>query len=324
MGFLVMAISCDNTIDLTAEFKDIPVVYGILSQVDEDHYIKIERAFLGGDNSNAFDLAQIADSIYYEDLDVKIEHVNSGETFTLTKVNGDDEGIEREDGIFATSPNWLYKFSTELEEGDDYILRINRGDDKPEVTATTTIVSDFNFISPVMPTDININYRAFPISWRKKDGIAFYDLKMQFHYLEEDADNLGTFNEKTIEWDIFDNLAAEDFGGPSSFGFNFEGEQFYQFIGGALDPINGRKRIFTSLDFVVDAGAQELFDYINIGQANTGITSSQVIPTYTNLSEGVGVFSSRNRVFYEGFTLRAESRDSLANGIYTNGLGFEF
>ncbi len=322
MGFLVLAISCDNTVDLTAEFKDIPVVYGVLSPADEDHYIKVERAFLGGDNSNALDIAQIADSLYYENLDVKVEHLNSGDVITLQKVNGEDEGLEREDGIFATSPNWLYKFSTELVEGDEYTLRINRGDNLPEVTATTAIVGSFNFTSPIMPTDINIRYRNFPLSWRKKDGIAFYDVKMLFHFLEEDADNIGIFNERTIQWDIFDNLSADN-GGSNTFSINFDGEQFYQFVGGELDDINGRKRIFTSLDFVVDAGAEDLFDYINIGLANTGITSSQVIPTYTNLSEGVGVFSSKNREIYEGFTLKAEARDSLATGIYTTGLGFE-
>jgi len=324
LGLVVLNISCDNDVDLTAEFKDIPVVYGVLSPKDDAHYIKIERAFLGGDNDNALQIAQIADSIYYENLDVKIEEVSTGTVYTLNRVDGNEEGLEREEGVFADSPNYLYKFTEELTEGEEYLLRINRGDNTEEVTASTTIVSDFSFTTPQIPTDINIQYRPFSLAWKRTPGAFFYDVSMQFRFLEEDVDNIGIFEEKEIKWEIVKNVSIEDVGGSNTFFINFNGEEFFRFLGAELDDNGGAQRIFVSLDFIVDAGGKELFDFINIGQANTGITSSQVIPTYTNLSEGYGVFSSRNRVPYEGFTLNAEARDSLANGLYTKTLGFDF
>lgn len=322
IGLLFLVNSCANDIDLTAEYRDIPVVYSILSANEEVHYVKVERAFLGGDNDNALDIAQIADSIYYDNIDVKVEHVTSGDVFSLQRVDGNEEGFVREAGIFADSPNYLYKFSAALVQGDEYVLRINRGDDLPEITATTTIVSEFVFSSPAQPTDINIRYRTFTLSWRKTPGAFFYDLKMVIRFLEEDPNNLGVFEEKSITWDIAENLEADT--GGNTFASGFNGEEFFRFLGAELDDNDGADRIFISLDFIVDAGGQELFDYINIGRANTGITSTQVIPTYTNISEGFGVFSSRYRVLQENFTLKSETRDSLANGIYTQDLGFQF
>ena len=145
---------------------------------------------------------------------------------------------------------------------------------------------------------------------------------MNINLLEQNPDNLSEYNERTIVWNIFENLRIDE-GGSNSVFYDISGEEFYRFIGAELDDNGGAERIFVSLDFIVNAGTEEIYDYINIGLANTGITSSQVIPTYTNLSEGYGVFASRKKVLFEGFTLKSESRDSLANGIYTTGLGFQ-
>ena len=324
IGMIAFANSCDNEIDLTAEFKDIPIVYGLLSRTDSVHYIKVQRAFLGEEGDNALEIAQIADSLYYDNLDVKIENTSTGVSYSLEKVDGNLEGQVRDEGIFADQPNYLYKLilpiGEELEGGDEYILRINREDGKPEITASTIIVDDFTFTQPFEGAQINIRYRPYTVAWRKKAGAAFYDVKMLIHYLEQDGLN-GGFVEKTLQWDIAENVSAEG-NNASVFNYEFDGEEFYRYIGAELDDNDGFPRIFTSLDFVVDAGGQALFDYINIGQANTGITSSQVVPNYTNLSEGLGVFSSRNRVYYPDFTLLGEARDSLSNGIYTNDLGF--
>ena len=74
--------------------------------------------------------------------------------------------------------------------------------------------------------------------------------------------------------------------------------------------------------FQVEAG-QELGEFIKIAQANSGITATQDIPTYTNLSEGIGVFTSRNVANYTGFGLTDATLDSLKNGSITGHLNFQ-
>ncbi|MCC7244082.1 MAG: hypothetical protein IT269_00265, partial [Saprospiraceae bacterium] len=42
----LLVASCSNDFDVAAPWKEIPVVYGLLSPQDTAHYIRIEKAFL--------------------------------------------------------------------------------------------------------------------------------------------------------------------------------------------------------------------------------------------------------------------------------------
>ena len=328
IGMIILGISCSNDLDLTAEWEDTPIVYGLLSRQDTAQYIKIQKAFLDP-TANALDIAQNPDSLYYENLVVTIEHLRTGKVFTLSRVDGNLEGYQKEEGVFADAPNYLYKFklapNEELMEGDTYQLSINRGDDKPEVTAQDVIVSDVKITSPFESTPLKILYRDFPVQWRSEDDARIFDLRLVFNYKENSLhpDSLNIYVDKTIIWTVQTNIIREA-GSSIQTKYDLPGEGFYQFLGAELMAHPDLKRFYTSIEFVVDAGGKEIFEYINIGQANTGITSSQVIPTYTNLSEGFGVFSSVNKEISEPFfSLHPQMRDSIKFGIYTADLNFQ-
>ncbi|MBK8706480.1 MAG: hypothetical protein IPN33_24890 [Saprospiraceae bacterium] len=118
---------------LEAEWKDIPVVYAFLDPTDSVHYVRVEKAFLqqGGD---AREIAQIADSLYYDNATVQLQKVGSSQLYTLEKVDGNLEGFPREGGVFATAPNYLYKIrqsNINLVGGNEVRFILNRGDDLP-------------------------------------------------------------------------------------------------------------------------------------------------------------------------------------------------
>lgn len=107
--FLVLTLAslfiwsaCSNDFEVAAPWKDIPVVYGLLSIDDEFHYIRVEKAFLDPD-ANALEIARVPDSLYYQNISVQLERVSNGQLFDMQRVNGEDVNIPREDGIFATS-----------------------------------------------------------------------------------------------------------------------------------------------------------------------------------------------------------------------------
>jgi hypothetical protein len=329
LGLILLGISCSNDFDLTTEWEDTPIVYGLLSRQDTAHYIKIQKAFLDP-NASALDIAQIPDSLYYDDLDVKVEHVKSGKTYNLTMVDGNLEGYVKEEGIFADAPNYLYKFklsdTEELIEGDSYQIKINRGDNKTEVIADDVIVSDMTIITPFDGAPIKILYRDFTVTWRSQDDARIFDLSLRFNYKENSLhpDSTNIYTDKSVVWGVKKNIARKE-GTSLQTTYELPGESFYQFLGAELEANPDLNRFYTSIEFVVDAGGKEIFEYINIGQANTGITSSQVIPTYTNLSEGFGVFSSVNKLLTDPyFILHPEMRDSIEMGIYTADLNFQF
>ena len=322
-GILALTNSCSNEVDLTTDWKDIHIVYGLLNRQDTAHYIRIQKAYLDP-KANALDIAQNPDSLYYDELTVQVERLSNNDIIDLERVDGNLEGFVREEGVFSDEPNYLYKFklggNEKLAEGETYRLKINRGDDLPEVTADATIVSDLRWTGPFEVGPLKIEYKDFPVSWRSESDASFFDLKMLIHY-KDDSEQQGVFTDKTLEWVIDKNIPK---GESVQSKYDIPGEEFYIFIGSELEEDPNVTRFFTALDFVIIAGGEEIFEYINIGSANTGITSSQVIPTYTNLSEGLGVFSSRNIEPYEGFSLQVQpSLDSLRFGIHTKDLNFQ-
>src|SRR5437868_9126208 len=103
--------SCSTDFEVTTAWKDETIVYGLLDKSDTAQYIKIEKAFLDP-NTNALTIAQIPDSLYYNELNVELQQYTNHQlvnSFPLVKVDGNSEGLVKDTGIFAQSPNILYK-----------------------------------------------------------------------------------------------------------------------------------------------------------------------------------------------------------------------
>src|SRR5688572_25735004 len=107
LAAIIVFASCDNELIVTDEWKDIPVVWGLLNESDTAHYIRVEKAFLDPTTS-ALDIARIPDSLYYDNALVSLRRISTGQIFPLERVNGDLEGYPREGGVFAETPNYLY------------------------------------------------------------------------------------------------------------------------------------------------------------------------------------------------------------------------
>jgi hypothetical protein len=104
--------------------------------------------------------------------------------------------------------------------------------------------------------------------------------------------------------------------------YAIKGRAFYEFLKSNLteDPKINRFLKFATIE--IASGGVELKDYINIVQANLGITSSGEIPSYTNVVNGIGLFSSRTSVKRDNVAFTNMTRDSVVNGIITKSLNF--
>lgn len=321
---MLSAYSCSNDFDLIEEWQDIPVVYGLLSRADTAHYIRVEKAFVDPSQS-ALEIAQIPDSLYYENVSVQIEHLASQTVYNLERVNGADEGYPREEGVFATSPNYLYKFKLddpdELVGGEEYRLTLNRGDNKPEVVATTRVIADLDIAVPSTTIKFEAD-RKTKFRWNSGEHALFFDLSLRLNYLENTEADPTEFVEKSLLWPLRKNIARDELQNIGEYEIS-DGNDFYRFIANSLADAPPRIRDFKNIDVIVTGGDKNLFDYINIGQANTGITSAQVVPSYTNLSEGYGIFGSTNRNVRTDITLTTATEDSLRAGQFTEFLNFQ-
>lgn len=324
MRYLVLILlafltsSCSNELNVIEDKKDIPIVYGFLSASDTAQYIRIERAFID-ESISALDLAQIPDSLYYEDLVVSLLDEESGIETSLNKVDGNLEGYPREDGAFATTPNYLYKVKTDRLDFNDehrYQLKIRRNDDLPLITATTSLVGESNLITPNPLTNNptldfdHVNETTF--SWGGGNNASVYDIYLDFNYDERPIG--GVYESKQLTWKVASNL--------SSIVHKQDGREFYAELASQITEDNTLERRFRCFDLIIVAGNAELQEYLRVGQANLGITSTQDIPVFSNLSEGRGIFASRYTSILEGVKMSPSTLDSLANSEITKNLNF--
>ena len=337
IGFLLLAglFSCDNEINIAADFQNIPVVFALVDAGEEVNYFRIERAFID-ENVSPEILAQNPDSVFYgTNIQARITNLRTDQTVILERVNLEDEGIVREDGPFLTSPNIAYKLNTadlDIQTNETLRLQLIGPNEQVLTEATTQVVGEHEIGSqPADPINIRYGSELSLILRSDEQAAVFYDLRLIFNYNEESINNPGVIENKSVAWLVEKELQRKT---SSTGGGSFQtrttfriddGRQFYEFLAANIEADPNITRTFLGIDLQYDAGAVDLFNFINIGQANTGITSGQIIPSFTNLSnEAVGVFSSRITTrSIESYGLRTEARDSLRDGVLTGPLNFQ-
>lgn len=327
VGLVAMSIfysSCDNELNLIAEQKDIPIVYAMLNRQDTAHFIRVEKAFVDPTIAAPV-LAQDPDNLYYDNVQVQVRNNTTEEVYTFTRVDGANQGFPRKDGPFVSSPNYLYKFKfpagQTFGDGNDLELLLNRGDEFEEVTAKTKVVSDIVIASPKLtPTNSNIRMTTrFDVRGRFVETDAFiFDIYFVFHYKEKLISET-VWEDRTVEWNIGKSVEGN---GPNVVVTVANGA-WLNFMANALEVNTDVVRVFESIDIRIDGGGEDILKSVNLGRVNAGITSSQVTPNHTNLSEGLGIFTSRNSTTADGFALHPDSRDSLRNSVATAPLQFQ-
>ena len=68
-----------------------------------------------------------------------------------------------------------------------------------------------------------------------------------------------------------------------------KGDQFFQFLSNNLD--NTTTKRFLNLDLIMTIGTEDLQTYINVNKPFSGIVQER--PVFSNIENGVGLFSSR-------------------------------
>lgn len=322
--------NCSNDFELTTGDTNKPVVYGFLSPKDTATYVRVEKAFVS-ENTSALELAQRPDELYYEDIDVTLS--SGGNTYTLTRVDGAMEGYPRDAGIFLNEPNFLYKVilpnGDTYNGGEDYRLSIIDGSNDTIISeVTTTIVHAPTIQFPDQDDELKWSssiegQNDIRTQWRfNNNTAAIFDLRIQFNYQEAINGDLNNRINKSVGFTVLKNIEPEDEDDTSIF-IEILATDILAGISGVVDASGPGPRFFTSMEVIVDAGSKDLLDFINVGQANTGLTGASVPPIFSNIPGGFGLFSSRNSASVGGLQLIDDARDSLRDGRFTGSLNFQ-
>ncbi len=108
--------------------------------------------------------------------------------------------------------------------------------------------------------------------------------------------------------------------------FKFTGHTFYRYLKSVV-PVNndvirkpGTKDKSKMVDFIFTVAADDFNTYMEVNEPSTGLVQEKA--EYTNIENGVGLFSSRFQKTVIGNSFSTRSLDSLFTGQYTYKLGF--
>jgi hypothetical protein len=323
-GILILLIlaglaSCRNDLAVMAPYKDIPVVYCILNPRDSVHYLRLEKSFMG--KANAYEMAQQTDSIYYPEASVFLERWADGEMKEHLALDRVLIAV-RNSGVFASDPNYLYQTVDPIMVNSEYRLKITIPSTGAEISASTHTVNDFKVVKPEafkknLAFSSYDNYQT--VEWISSPFTRVYYLQILFHYLE--VNNGDTVN-LTADWNIGQFVSKYGTGGELMSADILQ-RNFYKWLGNKLGrPTEAIQRLADkkAIDFVFTVGGEELYTYMEVYKEDNGILKEK--PVFTNIINGIGLFSSRFVQSVDGKSLSGHSIDSLAYGMYTRDLHF--
>ena len=307
--------SCNEKINLIGDFKETAIVYGLIDHSDSLHYIKITRAFIGP--GNAFDIAQIADSSYFNSVEATIEEIEDGavtRTWQLRDTlidNKDTNGvfyapdqkvyyfktlptIVSNTGVYGTiqtspnpmltslNPNAEYRFKAILNNGE---FEISAQTELVKEVTTTASSQNFRFKFASNPGE----YESTSVTISNTGNSRIVNAKMEVRYNEYNGTN---YEAKSFIW----NIGESDVQSYSSKSFGANGETFYNLMFGDVvsNPAITR-RVLKGFEIQITGGTEELYNYIVVNRPSSSLAQSK--PIYTNLSvtDGyrvIGIFSS--------------------------------
>jgi len=317
--------SCSTDVELTADWKQTTIIYGLLNQYDNVQYVKVYKTFLDPILKPA-DMAQVFDSLYYSQVEVKMEEMVNG-VITSTRILVEDESIPKDPGVFSYPRQVLYKDSLPLDQDATYRISINvpgaNGENETSVTAETPIVKDFKITSPSKGIQLSFaSTSPYKIKWTSAENGKIYKLVVLVHYTYSDIITTLKSFPAPLEWLIFDRLKSRNDNGGDGMTFELFRENFFHFINGSLNTDNNVIRTVDSLSFMFSVGSEVLSKYIDVQQAQTGLVQTQIVPEFTNIENGIGLFASRYTKVVKGIKLNISSIDSLACGSITGHLNF--
>jgi len=323
---IIILCSCETDFDITDSYKDTMVVYGLLDPTQDIQSIRINKSYLGREDAET--MGENYDSIQYPvgDLEVSIyidEDTSNRFYFTADTIEKNDNGS------FATDNNIVYMLYDSdnlfVDSSATYNLLIFNKKNNERITSSTSLITEFEIIKSDIsgpfrfydptPAPGVTNFPFKQIRWTSAiyDGSysdLTYQIDLQINYVEDNKDTLS------VLWKQAPIISQPENDGE----INLEGQQFFNFLSNNISQDPSKIRHFLSIDLIISIGSPELTKYININQPSSGISQERL--EYTNINNGIGIFSSRSTRVLRFFNLDRCSLDHLLtldrNFVLTN------
>lgn len=321
LGIMLFFAGCENDLKINAPWKETTVVFGLLDGQEQEHFIKINKAFLG--EGNALKFASVFDSVYYKPgiLTVQIEeYINDFKTksFDLLPVYN----IPKEEGIFSYPSQVVFRFNpgTKLNPDADYRLSVKNKNSGTEISAKTQVFGQLGFEMPGNTLDA-LPQKKLTVKWKSVKNGALYEAIVRFTFREifekSNQDTLYRYFDFNLGRIGLDYQAS-----MQSLSLPLDCINIYRTLFNELGPSDSSNpvtRIADSLLVRVNVADADLRTYLELNQPSN--TLAQERPEFSNISNGIGLFASRGS-FLKKFYIKDETVDSLRKNSFTKDLGF--
>lgn len=328
LPFMALFSACSTDIDLYADYKQVPIIYGLLDANADTNFVKITRAFyVEGD---AYQVALNPDSSNYPGkLDARLVEYCNGDS--VREIVLDTITVrKKEQGTFYSAQKMYY--TTEAlgrnwsHRRYSYKLKVVL----PERTLTTKadLIGGDSYGVQSLGVNFSQEYFHAPARrflFRPAINAGFYQVSMSFTFLEQRTPD-GDSVPRTLHWDLgyWNEVTLAENMDEGCYVFTYRPEMFYailgEFIGGDTILDQGLKRYITDypVEVCIVAGGEKLRQYIYNNNDASG--SAYGDPELSLIDGGYGVFSSR-------MTTRSKVRlggETVPELMAMRGWGFKF
>lgn len=332
--FAALAPSCSTDFEIAEPWKEIPVVYGLLDPTKPVQYLRVSKCFLD-ENTSAYQMAQNADSLYLDEpITVQLKAKSNGnvvQTIDLQKVDAATEGITKDEGIFATSPYYLYKTTEAILNNRSYELVVTTASGTT-VSAETPIVENLEITKPsptATPLNLVSNNAVIPIRWNSANNAAVFDLDVYVKY--NDVSSTGEETVRTVKLDAFTGISLASLQQNADFStsattitYNYKVADLLNLMAIKIPAPDATiaYRYFAAFDFEVFAATNDVLLSTDSNNSQFSIAASQNTFTYNNITNGYGLFASRTSAKVSQIYITAASFRTIACSQVTRFLKF--
>lgn len=320
-------VACDNTLQVTAPFEDVPIVYATLDPNSDVQYVRIGRAYLGqeGPNGGSSD----PDSLYYPELVAHIQAFKENGQLVWDRYLELTLEVPKDSGLFTNQGHRLYRmnipgFTTNENRFDwTYKLILQKDSTSPVLaTAQTPLVKHFSLKkpSPIGIQRLNLtSTKGQEIEWNQAINARGYQGYVDMLYMEMPEHRQSDSTRHTVRYYLPYQLGSTLNGGATA-KTTLTYDSYFQFLAESLPIKPGYIRFFRGFTIHMSAGTDDLATYISVSQPSN--TLLQDPPFFTNVQGGAGIFASSSTLDRPNLGLADRSLDSLVFGNLTCQLRF--
>lgn len=317
IGVILMFLtsSCETAFQVNAENQEVPILYCVLNNGSDTQYLKLNKTYLL--DKAAFSNPPNQDSVYFQgNIQIVLEEWSDENVSNIFLFEQTTE-IPKDTGFFPSENNIVYTTQASIKPETKYSVSIYLENKEKIVYAETTSMGKLRVIDPVgiperkISLNIGQNYNC---SWKPVDNAGIYQVVINFNYMEYAGSDSTP---KTMVWP---QAFTSPLTNAETLSKDISGSRFFYIVRDNLKAQPGITRKALGMDFIILSGGEEIKYYIESTAPSDGALMEK--PIYTNVTNGLGVFSTVSKAEIPMLPFGSVTVDSLAYSQLTGDLGF--